>query len=213
MSEAPLELQLATAREELRSVYRERAHLLAFLSAMTPGALAYTDPDTPEWPVLTIDGGPGDQMSWHIAPDDLDLFAHMPADAPAIAWDGHSTEEKYERLRTMTAFMVELRDAGLFAAMGGLFAGVAEDEGGQDASSGPMPTDDSPSARAYRGELPPFFPAPQEPEPVQETLLAPQAPAEGPQEPSEPTPAPKRRGRPRKTAQTAPEAPETPKEG
>lgn len=175
MSDAPLELQLATAQQELANVYRERAHLLAFLAAITPSVIGETDPHTPGWPVLTLDGGEQGQMSWHIAPDDVELFAHVPKGN--VAWDGHSTDEKYRRLQDMTAFMTELRDAGLFTTMADLLTSLAADEQTKTAPDTGQP----------------------EPEPVQEALTA-------PQEPAEPAPAPKRRGRPRKTAQAPAQA-------
>lgn len=175
MSDAPLELQLATAQQELRNVYRERAHLLAFLAAITPASIGETDPDTPGWPVLTLDGGENGQMSWHIAPDDADLFHHVPkGDVP---WDGHSTEEKYQRLADMTRFMTELRDAGLFTTTADLLTSLAADEQTKTAPDTGQP----------------------EPEPVQEPLT-------GPQEPAQAAPAPKRRGRPRRTAQAPAQA-------
>lgn len=40
------------------------------------------------------------------AVEDLDLFGHVPQDAPddpRARWDGHSTEEKYERLAALAA--------------------------------------------------------------------------------------------------------------
>lgn len=87
-------------------VYRERAHLVAHLAARPdyPSVLSYSDPDEPEWPVLTVHT-PAGQLTWHIAPADLDLFAHVPvvaADDPLARWDGHTTDEKYARLRGLT---------------------------------------------------------------------------------------------------------------
>lgn len=95
---------------QMRALERERAHLVAALTthpAVTSAVLA-TDEDT-EMAVctnvvyLTTKHG---QMSWHIADDDLDLFTHLPrvtgADVRA-AWDGHSTAEKYARLRDLLA--------------------------------------------------------------------------------------------------------------
>lgn len=102
MSDAPLELQLATAQQELANVYRERAHLVALLAALYPASIGRTDPDTPDWPVVTLDT-PAGQMSWHIAPDDVELFHHLDPDAGQFGWDGHSTEEKYARVRELTA--------------------------------------------------------------------------------------------------------------
>lgn len=88
---------------DLNGAYRERAHLLADIAARHPSHLAYSDSDVPTWPVLTIEPDTG-QMCWHINPDDLDLFEHVTwGDAFAIGWDGHTTEEKYQRLRALTA--------------------------------------------------------------------------------------------------------------
>lgn len=43
------------------------------------------DPKEPEWPVAFIELPTG-QVSWHIAPH-------------PIEWDGHTTEEKYRRIK------------------------------------------------------------------------------------------------------------------
>jgi uncharacterized membrane protein YccF (DUF307 family) len=45
-------------------------------------------------------GLPTGQATWHISPSDLDLFEHVPAGA--ATWDGHSTDEKYERVDRAT---------------------------------------------------------------------------------------------------------------
>lgn len=87
-------------------VYRERARLVAFLAASHPAVLAFSDPSTPGWAVLTIET-PAGQMSWHISPDDLDLFpealvAHVHPEDPRAKWDGHDTPTKYERLTALT---------------------------------------------------------------------------------------------------------------
>ena|SRR5690348_10523945 len=50
------------------------------------------DPDEPEWPCAYIELPTG-QVSWH-----------MPQHP--VAWDGHSTEEKYQRIRR---FVEEVR--------------------------------------------------------------------------------------------------------
>lgn len=87
--------------------YRERAHLLAWLAAhavyeavMAPA----TDVDDPGWHLLYLYAG-GRQLSWHIHPDDVALFSHVPhvnADHPLAAWDGHTTHEKYAHIRRHT---------------------------------------------------------------------------------------------------------------
>lgn len=77
-------------------VYRERAHLVALLTRLFPATL-WTDPGEPEWPIVYVET-PAGQLSWHIAQDDMDLFAHVSTLAGDNPWDGHDTEEKYRRL-------------------------------------------------------------------------------------------------------------------
>ena len=77
-------------------VYRERHHLIAHLAASYPAVMVLNaDPDEPDWPVLFITLPTG-QVSWHIAPADMDLFRHVPLGQ--AEWDGHDVKEKYERL-------------------------------------------------------------------------------------------------------------------
>lgn len=88
----------------LRDLYRERAHLAAHLAALYPSVMVPdADPEAPDWPVLYV-LLPTGQVSWHIAPADLDLFEHVPTGA--AIWDGHDTTEKYRRLDAHTAASV-----------------------------------------------------------------------------------------------------------
>lgn len=82
------------------NIYRERAFLVAHLASIYPSYICYDDPEEPEWPVIYIETPEG-QMSWHLSGDDLDLFDHAWGKRP-MSWDGHTTEEKYERLRALT---------------------------------------------------------------------------------------------------------------
>jgi hypothetical protein len=85
------------------TVYRERAHLVAHVASLYPSVIAYSDPSEPEWPVVYVDS-PAGQLSWHLSKDDLDLFPHVPvvpADDSRAQWDGHTTEEKYERIGSL----------------------------------------------------------------------------------------------------------------
>lgn len=82
------------------SVYRERAHLVAHLAASYPSTIGYFDSAEPEWAVVIIDLPTG-QASWHVSPDDMDLFGHVPR-SEVNTWDGHSTEVKYQRLDAHT---------------------------------------------------------------------------------------------------------------
>lgn len=89
------------------SVYRERAYLVAHLAGIYPAVIVHgADPQEPDWPVVYVTLPTG-QASWHLSPDDLDLFGHVPAgDA---TWDGHSIEEKYSRVADATAVEVSKR--------------------------------------------------------------------------------------------------------
>jgi hypothetical protein len=91
------------AEQERDGAYRERAHLAAYLAALHPSHIGRSDPNAPDWPVLIVET-PAGQMSWHIAERDVDLFAHVRhTDRVCRGWDGHTTDQKYERLRKLTA--------------------------------------------------------------------------------------------------------------
>jgi hypothetical protein len=82
------------------TIYRERAYLIAHLATLHPSVLVEgADPAEPDWPVIYITLPTG-QVSWHLSPDDTDLFGHVPRGA--AVWDGHDTAEKYRRLHAHT---------------------------------------------------------------------------------------------------------------
>lgn len=85
----------------LNAAYRERAHLVALLAALFPSTWGI-DPEWTDWHVVYVET-PAGQLSWHISPSDRDLFAHVFGGTADAVWDGHSTEEKYERIRKLTA--------------------------------------------------------------------------------------------------------------
>ncbi|MFI1701986.1 hypothetical protein ACH419_39400 [Streptomyces bobili] len=99
------------AEAERDGAYRERAHLVALLAAMTDGAVITYAPDIeePGWQIVYLTLG-GHQCSWHIAPRDADLFQHVERvaalDVRAL-WDGHTTEEKYERIAAWTSDLAQ----------------------------------------------------------------------------------------------------------
>ncbi|WP_240964349.1 hypothetical protein [Streptomyces sp. C1-2] len=100
-----------SAEAERDGAYRERAHLVALLAAMTGDAVIAPALDVPEpgWWIVYLTIG-GRQASWHISPRDAVLFAHVEhvgvEDARAI-WDGHSTEEKYAAIAAHTAELAQ----------------------------------------------------------------------------------------------------------
>lgn len=99
-----LALDAEQLRKDLDGAYRERAQLLAWIAALHPSSAVITQsPDVDEdgWQLLYLMAG-GWQMSWHIHPRDADLFRHVTVvdvTDPRAQWDGHGTEQKYERMR------------------------------------------------------------------------------------------------------------------
>lgn len=112
---AAAENQRDDARAERDGAYRERAQLLAWLAALHPTtAVIAPAPDVDEggWQILYLVAG-GWQMSWHIAPRDAELFTrveHVPVDDPRAKWDGHTTDQKYTRIRSHTRLLAMATD-------------------------------------------------------------------------------------------------------
>ncbi|MGI5408688.1 hypothetical protein ACQEV9_18080 [Streptomyces chartreusis] len=102
---------VARVEAERDIAYRERAHLVALLAAMTEGAVIAPAPDVdePGWQIVYLSIG-GHQASWHISPRDAGLVAHIEPvdqDDPRAQWDGHSTELKYARIAAYAAELAE----------------------------------------------------------------------------------------------------------
>jgi hypothetical protein len=104
--------------DALNAAYRERAHLVALLAALYPSEMHENpDADYDNWPIVMVKT-PAGQMGWHLAPNDVDLFDHVVFER-TVDWDGHSTEEKYRRVRELTS---ELYGQGI-EAIGGYRGG------------------------------------------------------------------------------------------
>lgn len=84
---------------ELDAAYTERANLVALLAALYPSYWDYADPQCPKWPVVFVELPTG-QASWHFSPDDWWIGACIPRRHGAV-WDGHTTEQKYQRIRNL----------------------------------------------------------------------------------------------------------------
>jgi len=105
-------------KKALGAVYRERAHLTAFLAACYPSVLC-PDQDDDGYLILYVDT-PAGQLSWHVHVDDAeDLLGHVQEDE-AAEWDGHTTEQKYERLDGLT------RRLAMAGGVAGVVAAVAQ---------------------------------------------------------------------------------------
>lgn len=103
------------AETERDGAYRERAQLLAWLAAIHPAVRTLArDVTEPGWQILFLDPPNGGQMSWHIAPADIELFDHVEyvrAGDERAVWDGHTTETKYERIAELTSFLADVAEA------------------------------------------------------------------------------------------------------
>ena len=100
---------LSSDSDQTRALYRERAHLVAVLAARYTARLARNDEHEPELVVLYVHT-PAGQVTWHVHPDDLDLFGHVPwADGDTsvfTVFDGHDKPEALERLRRLVELEV-----------------------------------------------------------------------------------------------------------
>ncbi len=89
----------------LNSAYRERnAVVAALIRSNGWKAEVVMAPDTEGWWIVYAETPQG-QVSWHIAPEDMDLFRDWPVafGSRPSPWDGHTTEEKYRRLAAIEA--------------------------------------------------------------------------------------------------------------
>ena len=91
--------------DPVSAVYSERNKLVAALTHFLPAHLM-PHPNTdvswdPEWRWIVCVDGPTGQMTWHIHDSELPMFDHLGR-ASVNTWDGHTTEEKYERLAELT---------------------------------------------------------------------------------------------------------------
>ena len=87
--------KLEAARD---GAYTERNRLVAFIASIYPSGVKKTAiPGWDEaWHNCVYIDLPVGQASWHYHNDEAHLFAHLPP--YESEWDGHTTEEKYERL-------------------------------------------------------------------------------------------------------------------
>lgn len=102
-----LTTKIKAVEAERDGAYRERAHLVALLAAMTDHAVIAPalDVEEPGWWIVYLSLG-GRQASWHISPRDATLFGHVEhvtVDDYRAQWDGHTTEEKYAGIAAWTA--------------------------------------------------------------------------------------------------------------
>lgn len=84
------------------AAYLERNQLVRALATLFPSGVAKTPIEgwDPEWFNCAYIDLPTGQASWHFHDRESWLFEHLPSyEKP---WDGHTTEEKYERLLALS---------------------------------------------------------------------------------------------------------------
>lgn len=106
----------AEANESRNGAYMERAKVLRMALAvdltrifhsvvMTPAM----DVQEPGWWIIFLHSESG-QMSWHLSPEQAELFDFVervkPTD-PRAVWDNHTTEQKYQRIDDLVAFLTK----------------------------------------------------------------------------------------------------------
>lgn len=90
--------ETARLREAVNKAYTERNRLVAFIAWHYPSGVTKTDiPGWDEaWHNCVYIDLPTGQASWHYHDDDAHLFDGLPLYNEQ--WDGHTTDEKYERV-------------------------------------------------------------------------------------------------------------------
>lgn len=103
-------------QEEKNQAYKERNLLVAFLSKIFPSHLSRHEANDiswdDEWRWIVCVHAPSAQMTWHIHDSEYPNFVHLAHSSVvdidneknvffANDWDGHTTEEKYERLKQL----------------------------------------------------------------------------------------------------------------
>lgn len=96
-----LEKSIDKLEESKDNAYWERNELVLFLTKIFPSYLARHPEEDKNWDddwrwIVFVDAPTG-QLSWHIHDNEFKKFSHLPQGKNE--WDGHTTTEKYNRLR------------------------------------------------------------------------------------------------------------------
>ena len=86
---------------EKNAVYHERNQLVRLLASIYPSGTRDTDIVgwESEWHGCVYIDLPTGQVSWHYHDSEAELFTHLPSYKKE--WDGHTTEQKYERVNKL----------------------------------------------------------------------------------------------------------------
>lgn len=84
--------------DEITAAYLERNTLVAVLARIYPSGIKRTAIEgwDPEWHNCVYIDSPAGQLSWHYHDREILLFDTLPAYQGE--WDGHTSEEKYNRI-------------------------------------------------------------------------------------------------------------------
>ena len=97
--------EITEQRKWKETAYTERAKLIALLTRLYPSHVAQHDSSDAswdqEWLTIIFVQLPTGQASWHIHLNDIPLFDHLPDGENN--WDGHTTDEKYQRVLAVRA--------------------------------------------------------------------------------------------------------------
>lgn len=93
-----LAARVAELKRKNDATYEERNRVVALLASLFPAVRCKTSIDgwLDDWHGCVYISLPTGQVSWHYHDSQAQLFAHVPEGS--ITWDGHSTEEKYQRI-------------------------------------------------------------------------------------------------------------------
>lgn len=100
-----LTAELAEMEQRKDAAYEERNRVVTVLSKLWPSHWCWHPEDDAEWSAdwrtIICIHSPVGQLTWHIHLSQQHLFAHLPKGENH--WDGHTTEQKYQRLESFTA--------------------------------------------------------------------------------------------------------------
>lgn len=97
---------LHSERMQRDAAYKERNEMVVFVAGLYPSHLKrHSENDLKwerDWMNIACIHGPAGQMTWHIHDSEAGNFGFLnvkPDPFKDCVWDGHTTEEKYNRLR------------------------------------------------------------------------------------------------------------------
>lgn len=97
--------RISELEQAKNDAYAERDRLVAALSKCFPSHLAVHlgDDWEDDWRNIVCIHLPTGQATWHVHDSELRWFTHLPLGCESCSWDGHTTDEKYERLAALAA--------------------------------------------------------------------------------------------------------------